>query len=169
MYENLILSNREAFASKVIDIAARLGINPSWLMVVFFIETDAARKGFIDHAARNHIGAAGLIQFMPNTAARLGTSGYALMQMTNVRQLDFVYKYLAPYAGKMRSLADTYLAVFFPIAIGRPDRWVLQAPGLTAEKVACFNPLYDMNKDKMITVGEVKTKLQQFVPKGFAL
>lgn len=168
-YENLIFDNRAAFVAKVHEIALRLGIQPAWLMIVFYIETAAARYGRIDHRVKNPIGAVGLIQFMPRTAAALGTTPFALQAMTNVQQLDYVYRYLSPYRGRMKSLTDVYLAVFFPIAIGKLDAWVLQSPGLTAEKVACWNPLYDLNHDKQLTVGEVKAKVMQFVPAGYEL
>ena len=163
-YINLIIDNRDQFAKKVIEIATRLGIQANWLMVVFFIETDASRRGKIDHRIVNSIGATGLLQFMPETLTRMGTTGAALRVMSNVQQLDIVEKYLKPYMGRMKSLADVYLAVLFPAAIGKPDSWTLEAGKLTAEKMACANPLYDLNRDKKITVGEVKTKLKQFIP-----
>lgn len=169
VYEHFIPENRVAFSAKVQEIATRLGINPNWLMIVFFIETDASRRGKIDHRVVNSIGATGLLQFMPTTLRVLGTTSLALRSMTNVDQLLYVYKYLLPYSGKMKSLADVYLAVLFPIAIGKADTWVLQAAGLTAVKMACANPLYDLNRDHMITVGEVKAKLKQFVPMGLAI
>lgn len=167
-YINLISENRDLFAQKVSEIALRLGIASNWLMIVFYIETDAARRGKIDHRIANSIGATGLLQFMPQTCLQLGTTGAALRVMSNVQQLDFVERYLRPYKGRMKSLADVYLAVLFPAAIGKADNWVLQAPGISAEKMACANPLYDLNRDKQITVGEVKTKLKQFIPAGYA-
>jgi hypothetical protein len=163
-----VFENRPAFAIRLSEIALRLGIDPGWLMIVFYIETAAGKTGRIDHRIRNaSTGATGLIQFMPRTARSLGTDTAALQLMTNVQQLDYVEKYLAPFRGKMKCLADVYLAVFFPIAIGKPDNWVLQAAGLSAETVARFNPLYDLNRDGQLTVGEIKAKLMQFVPKGY--
>ncbi len=43
---------------------------------------------------------------MPSTAKRLGTTTAALKGMTGVQQLDYVQKYLQPYAGKINSLQD---------------------------------------------------------------
>jgi hypothetical protein len=168
-YIDLIPENRIAFEDKVKEIAHRLRINPAWLMVVFYIETAASKYGRIDHRVTNPLGAVGLIQFMPSTIRSLGTTAMALKLMSNVQQLDYVFRYLSPYAGKMNSLTDTYLAVFFPKAIGKPDSWVLQAVGLTASSVACWNPLYDLNKDKQLTVGEIRAKLKTFIPAGYVL
>lgn len=169
-YINLVSENRTAFAAALLETAHRLGIMPGWLMVVFYIETAASRTGKIDHRVMNPAtGATGLIQFMPRTAVALGTTTAALAQMSNVEQLGWVEKYLNPYRGRMKSLTDVYLAVFFPAAIGKPDNWVLQAPGMSAQTVARFNPLYDVNRDGQITVGEIKNKLVQFIPPGYQL
>lgn len=169
-YINLIVENKAAFSARLQEIARSLGIRAAWLMIVFFIETAAAKTGVIDHRISNSAtGATGLIQFMPATAAALGTSTTRLKQMSNVEQLYYVEKYLSPYRGRMRSLADVYLAVFFPAAIGRPDNWVLQTSRLSAQTVARFNPLFDINRDGIITVGEIKNKLFQFIPPGFQI
>jgi soluble lytic murein transglycosylase-like protein len=91
LYEEKVTTNKDAFIAKVITISQRLGIEPEWLMQVFVNESG------INHQAVNSVsGATGLIQFMPNTATALGTSVAALKAMTNVQQLDWVYKYLSP-------------------------------------------------------------------------
>lgn len=166
-YEDLIFENKEAFKAKLQQIAGKLNINPNWLMVVFFIETAAPRYGKIDSTIQNSIGATGLIQFMPSTAISLGTTCEALKNMTNVTQLDWVLKYFRPYSGRMNSLHDLYFAVFFPAAIGKADNWILSTSHLSAQTIACANPLYDLNKDRQISVGEVKSKLSQFVPAAY--
>lgn len=168
-YIELIPENRAAFAAKVEEIARRLRIQPGWLMIIFYIETAASRYKKIDHRITNALNAIGLLQFMPSTVRGLGTTAMALKLMSNVQQLDYVYRYLAPYAGRMKSLTDTYLAVLFPAAIGKPENWILQAPGLSALKVACWNPLFDLNNDRNITVGEVSLKLKSFIPVGYAV
>ena len=153
-YENLVASNQDAFIAKVIDISTRLNINPNWLMGVMYVESR------LNPTAQNPITfATGLIQFMPNTAKSLGTTIEAIRAMSNVQQLDYVYKYLLPYSGKIKSFSDCYFAVFFPAAIGKADTWVLQAVNLTAAKIAAQNPLYDVGKKGYITVADVKSKL----------
>lgn len=166
-YEELIFENKEAFKAKLQQIAGKLNINPNWLMVVFFIETAAPRYGKIDSKIQNSIGATGLIQFMPSTARGLGTTTDALKNMTNVEQLHWVYRYLECYTGRMLNLADLYFAVFFPAAIGKHHDWILSSQSLSPQKIACANPLYDLNHDGQITVSEVMQKLRQFVPEAF--
>jgi hypothetical protein len=155
IYEtNLHPSIRVAFVEKVKIIAQKLGIDPDWLMGVMWQESR------LRPTAKNSIsGATGLIQFMPNTALSLGTTTQALAAMDAVTQLDYVYKYYAPYAGQVHSFADTYFVTFFPAAIGKPDDWVLQTGSLSAEKIATQNNIYDVNRDGKLTVAEVKSKL----------
>ena len=170
LYIDLVKENAVDFGKKLIEVANNLGINPDWLMLVFYIETGASVSKEISHKARNgKTNATGLIQFMPATARGLGTTVDKLREMSNIEQLDYVEKYLRPYKGKMKSLVDCYLAVFFPAAIGKPSNWVLETKSLLAATVARYNPLYDTNKDGKITVGEIEKKLREFVPKGVEL
>jgi len=169
LFEQLIPENREEFKLKVIEIAGKLGIKPDWLMLVFYIETAAAVYKVINHRIQNSIGATGLIQFLKSTAVALGTTTDSLKRMSNVEQLNYVYKYLRPYAGNMKNCQDVYLAVFFPTAIGKPDDWVLQSKTLSPETIASQNQLYDLNKDRKITVGEIKQKILSFIPKGYSI
>jgi hypothetical protein len=101
---------------------------------------------------------------MPDTAAALGTSCAALKAMSNVQQLDYVYKYFVPYSGKMQSYIDVYFTVFFPLAIGKPDDWVFQTSKLSASKIATQNPVFDLNKDGKLTVAEVREAMLRKVP-----
>ncbi len=162
LYEEKVKSNKDAFIAKVVNISQRLGIEPEWLMQVFVNESG------VNHQAVNATsGATGLIQFMPDTAAALGTSTAALKAMTNVQQLDYVYKYLSPYAGKVASYVDLYFCVFFPLAIGKPDNWVFQTSKLAASKIALQNPVFDLNKDGKLTVAEVREAMLKKVPAGW--
>ena len=155
IYENnLHPSIRAAFVEKVKNISQKLGIDPDLLMGVMWQESR------LRPSAKNSIsGATGLIQFMPNTAQALGTTMQALAAMDAVTQLDYVYKYYAPYSGLIQSFADTYFVTFFPAAIGKPDNWVLQTASLSAGKIATQNNIYDVNRDGKLTVAEVKSKL----------
>ena len=160
-FESYLTEGKTSFVNKVRSIATRLSVDPNWLMLVFFIETGAAVYGKIDHTITNKIGAGGLIQFLPSTAIRLGTTVDALVHMTATEQLTWVEKYFSQYKGRLHSAADTYLAVLFPAAIGKPDSWVLHASRLPAETVAKWNPLFDLDKNGEITIAEVKEKLNE--------
>jgi hypothetical protein len=153
---------------KLVNISDKLNIKPDWLMLVFYIETNAHKHKAINHRARNAItGAAGLIQFMPATAKRLGTSTEALRNMTNVEQLDYVERYMLNHAKRIHSLSDCYLAVFFPLAIGKGNDWIIEMAGVGAGKIAACNPVFDLNKDNKISVGEIKRKIRMFLPEDY--
>jgi hypothetical protein len=143
LFIDRVKTNQAAFAAKVIDISKALQINPEWLMILMYIESG------INEKAVN-----GLIGFMPSTAKMLGTTVDALRAMTNVKQLDYVYKLYKGKAGQFTCGEDLALFNFFPLAVGKPDSFVLQAKNLSAETIARYNPYFDLNKDHQITVGE---------------
>lgn len=151
LFEDKVTRNKEAFVDKVKSISAKLLIEPDWLMAVMYKES-----GLNEKAVNPNGGATGLIQFMPATARSLGTTTAALSTMSNVEQLDYVYKYYKPYITKLNSYPDLYLATFFPVALGKSDDWVLQTSTLSAKTIARANPVIDLNKDDKITVGEFK-------------
>ncbi len=162
IFETKVTSNRAQFIEKVRYISDKLGIDPNWIMYVMYFESR------LNHRAQNNTsGATGLIQFMPATAAHLGTTTADLLQMSNVEQLDFVYAYLKPYRGDMESLVDVYLAVFFPVAIGKPAEYVFKTSSLSAGLIARQNPIFDLNHDGMLTKGEVEAKILTGVPSEY--
>jgi hypothetical protein len=156
MFNMYVIENKEAFMTKVNEIASKLGIKSEWLMAVMAFESGLNHK-----AVNKTSGATGLIQFMPSTATGLGTSTSALAAMTNVQQLDYVYKYLAPYKSKMTSLAHVYLSVFYPAAVGKADTYVIGAVG---SKIAQQNPAL-RDSSGAVTVGSVKTMLANWLTK----
>lgn len=151
LFENYVKSNKAEFLAKVESVSAKLLIDPNWLMAVMYKESRLNPQ-----AVNSRGGATGLIQFMPATAQSLGTSTAALKAMTNVQQLDYVYKYYKPYITKLNSYPDLYLATFFPAALGKSDDYILQTSKLSAATIADANPGIDLNKDRQITVGEFK-------------
>jgi hypothetical protein len=161
IFYQYIKTNREPFIAKVQQLSNLLGIQPEWMLAVMFLESRINEK-----AVNPVSGATGLIQFMPNTARGLGTTTDALKNMSNIQQLDYVYSYFKPYAGRMKNLIDVYFAVFFPIAMNKPDDWVLETKTLSAALIARQNPAYDLNKDGKITVGEVKQAITNILKKN---
>lgn len=142
-----------AFEAKVTSISQKLGINPNWLLLVMYKESGLNPK------AQNHTtGATGLIQFMPDTASGLGTTTFALESMSGVDQLDYVYRYLSHWAGKLHSVIDVYMTVFYPVAIAHDDSFVIgsERSEAFAQKVAKQNPAISHGKET-ITKGDFKS------------
>ena len=144
-----------AFESRVVEIANNLCIDPNWLMIVMYFES-----GLNPSAVNKYSGATGLIQFMPKTAQRLGTSTDELKTMDAISQLDYVEKYLSAYKGKMESLTDVYLSVFYPAAVGAADNYVLGGDNYSI--VAQQNRIFDTNGDGIITKGEVTQYIEGY-------
>lgn len=151
------------FRERVFEIADQLGMNPDHLMAVMAFETGETFRPDIRNAAGS--GATGLIQFMPATARGLATTTDELARMTAVQQLDFVRLYFKPYAGRLKTLSDTYMAVLWPAAIGRPDDAVLWDK---ASKPTTYrqNAGLDANKDGAITKSEAAAKVRSALERG---
>ena len=142
------------FRAKVAEIAGRLGMDPTHLMAVMSFETG----GSFSPSERNRTsGATGLIQFMPSTARGLGTSTSELAQMSPMQQLDYVEKYLEPYAGKMNTVEDAYMAVLWPAAVGRGPSHTLFRQGTAAYRQ---NSGLDTNGDGRVTAQEAAAKVR---------
>lgn len=148
------------FNRKVDKIASELGVSSSDLIAIFKQESG------VNPAAVNPMsGATGLIQFMPATAQRLGTSTQELKQMSAVDQLDYVYKYFKMVGVKPgMDLGDLYMAVFMPAHVGKAENTVLGQNGAAgfSGKVYSQNKGLDRDKDGTITVADVKQSVQRF-------
>jgi hypothetical protein len=161
------------FERMVQNICRILEINPNWLMMVMWSESrlnaQAVNKqpgdseSALERAAKR---ATGLIQFMPNTAINLGTTNKALYAMSAIDQLNYVYKYFKPWTGKIKNYFDLYFVTFFPGAMGKPDDYILQTKKISAALIAKQNPGFDINKDSKVTVGEIKRKMYESIPKA---
>ena len=122
---NVTKSDLEA----LMKICDKYGIPFEWM--VNLINFESGRT--FNPAIQNSIGATGLIQFIPSTAADncLNTSTAALKQMSFKQQLAYVDKYLAcnlkkhlNAAGKIPAhftQADLFMTIFYPVAVGKPN------------------------------------------------
>lgn len=165
IYEEKIPANyRAAFVEKIKEVSSRLGINPNWLMAVINFESAGSFSSSIKNP---YTGATGLIQFMPSTAIGLGTTVLQLSQMSAVEQLDYVYKYYSTYKNKLNGYVDLYLTTFFPVAVGKPDNYVLSTKNISESVIAKQNPAFDINKDGKITVGEIKQVMLSKIPSNW--
>ncbi len=162
LFEDKISVNRDAFIAKVIDISAKLGIKPEWLMANMNSETGGT---FDPSIVNKTTGATGLIQFIPKTATELGTTTAELAHMSNVDQLDWVYKYYYPFRNHINSYDDLYLIDFYPNADGKfagtldkPDDW--QFP----DSVYQQNKGIDTDGKGYITIADFKKFIYKNIP-----
>lgn len=163
---SLLFSNKvsQAFASKIEDISGKLGIDPNWIM--FLIDFESA--GSFSASVPNGYNCYGLIQFCPDQTGgsykTIDGTTYTMEEiaaMSEVRQLDLVYDYLKGFRHDIDSYYDLYFSILWPSAIGQDDSYVIRTGS---------NPIFDLNKNGTITVGEVKqfldNRVKQVVPKS---
>lgn len=153
-----------AFRQRVFDVCYRLGWDgdhPDWLMACMAFESGGTFSPSIYNAAGS--GAVGLIQFMPSTAWGLGTTISELASMSQVAQLGYVQAYFKPYAARIKSLSDMYMAILMPRYIGQPDTAVLFNKGTVAYRQ---NSALDANTDGKITKAEATAKVAARLTRG---
>lgn len=155
--ENKIPENRAEFAQKVRQVSRALVINPDWLMLLMYHESR------LNHRIFNSIGCVGLIQFCPfGFLQQYGITAAQLAQMRNVEQLNYVYAFFKPKAGKFKSYYDLHLWAFYPYALGKSDSYIFGSERGSAAVVASQNRPFDINRDGVITVREFKTYLSKY-------
>lgn len=149
------LMKDSAFNARVGEVASTIGVPANALMKVMNMES-----GLNPEAVNAKTKATGLIQFMPKTAERLGTSVNDLKSMSALEQLDYVEKYYQPYKGKVRNYVDLYMVTFFPAALGKSDDTVLRTKTQSAELISKQNPAIAKAAGKTpgepLTVGDFK-------------
>lgn len=158
----------DAFVAKVKDICAKLQTNadgPGQLMSCMAFETGETFSPSIQNGAGAQ--AFGLIQFMKGAASDMGVTLDQLKVMTALQQLDYVYLYFKRFTGKIKSLDDFYLAIFYPAAMGKPENTVLFYRDLAKTSLAYKqNSGLDLNKDGQITIAEICSIIRAKHAKG---
>lgn len=153
------------FRNEVRFICRSIGIHPNWLMACMAFETGLTFSPSIRNAAGS--GAVGLIQFMPQTAGLLGTTTAELEKMAPEGQLRFVKAYFWPYKGRLASIEDTYMAILWPAAIGKPPGYVLfDKRDVEHPKRYVQNAELDYNRDGQVTKLEAADRVRRMMTKG---
>lgn len=153
------------FRDRVFWIAEDLGLNPDHLMTCMAWESGRSFRPDVRNMAGS--GATGLIQFMPATARGLGTTTDKLARMSAEDQLNYVWRYFAPSKGRLKTLADIYMAILWPLGVGKPDSFVLWDRGARPTTYR-QNAGLDVNKDGQITKAEAAAKVAALLPEGLA-
>jgi len=127
-----------ALAQRIVEVAANLDTNPYLLANVLRAESQFSPRAQnapgeaweVDDRGRATIArfnpgntATGLLQFLSSSAAAVGTTPWALFNMSAVQQMAYVEKYLAQYM-PLDSKQALYIAVFQPndpARYGDPD------------------------------------------------
>ncbi len=158
-----VVSN--AFREKEISVAEAIGTDPNYLMAAMAFETGGSFRAAQRSGSSN---AVGLIQFLPSTAKSLGVTITQLASMTATAQLTYVQKYftIKGYAGRVASLADLYMAILYPAAIGKALSYVVFSRAKDLQLYHANSGL-DLNKDGVITKSEILQTIQAKLNAGF--
>lgn len=148
------------FRERIRDIAAEVETSPSWLMAAIAFETG---RTFSPSCRNPASSATGLIQFMESTARGLGTSTEALARMTALEQLEYVLAYFKPFTGRLGTLADVYMAILYPAAVGQPDDYPVFKSGSDAYAA---NKGLDVNHDGVVTKAECAAFVERMLAEG---
>jgi len=166
------LESNPEFLAKVDEVAGRLQIEPKYLMAI--MKKESGLDPSIQNKKALQLGkpaAVGLIQFMPKTAAQLGTSSEKLRKMSAVDQMDYVEKFYKPYVKPGMDAGDLYLITFLPWGAGKKASTVLGqrggselgSTGISKDSIYSMNPTFDTSGKGYFTVADVKQSIQPFV------
>lgn len=134
------------------------------LLNVMLFETAGTLRTDIMNAAGSR--AVGLIQFMPSTLAGMGYTTDQVKAMTFDEQLKLVKRYLLPYKTRLlqsKDELDYYLAVLYPVLIGKPDTAMMASDPKT--KIYLQNRGLDIDRDGDIQKGDIRKYFYRIVDK----
>jgi hypothetical protein len=155
------LLNNPLFKEFLKDISKKIGIGENSIIKLMKHESGLNPK------IKNSIGCVGLIQFCPDTRGgstkTINGKVYNLNELQDdlELQLEAIKEFWSKGKrdGKIKNAKDLYVYNFFPVAAGKSDNYVLQTKGLSAEKVARANPIFNRTLgrpiDTPLTVGDL--------------
>lgn len=154
------------FYEKLNNISKDLGMNPRDLLLVMFFES-----GIDPSATNKNGGAAGLIQFMPQTLKDMGVNPKGFNRKSSEEQLNYVKRFIEGkknvIGGKpFTSATQYYHANFYPATLVRwngsdpfKNRNVVvvdgNSPSRQERNAYKANRVLDTNNDGIISVGDL--------------
>ena len=160
------LLNNPTFKTKLKEISSAIGIDENSIIKLMQHESG------LNSSVKNSIGCVGLIQFCPDKPAgstkTIGGRKFLLEDLrTNLdTQMNAIKEFwMAGYkSGKIKTPADLYIFNFWPVAAGKPNDYVLQTNGTSAQTVAKANPVFNRKLgrpvDTPLTVGDLNKYYQ---------
>jgi hypothetical protein len=157
-----LIGNDTEFLAKVDEVSQKIGANPADLLGLM-----ASESGLNPHAVNSSSGATGLIQFIPSTAASLGTSVGALRGMNRAQQMEYVEKFLLKTAPPNPTPGHLYTSVFLPAFAKKPADYVIAKKGGFTSDWGYHRPSWytgnaglDMNRDGSIQIEELGKRIK---------
>lgn len=133
------------------------------------LEVDTAialESGWQPSAVNPTSHAVGLIQFMPATLKAVGFPGTweDFRRLSALEQLPYIRRYFAPM--RWRQEGDTYVAMAYPAALGKPDSFVIGPVGSVIWEQN--SPLREAGAGP-VTAGSIRRKLLERVERRIAV
>ena len=156
------LLDNQSFQTKLEDISKTINIDKSSIIKLMNFESK------LDPQVKNNLGCVGLIQFCPDSrnggTKTIGGKTYNLEELRNNldKQMEAIKEFwVTGYkSGKIKEPKDLYIYNFFPVAAGKSDDFVLKTNGLSAERLAASNPIFNKTLGKPrntpLTVGDLE-------------
>ena len=156
------LLDNQSFQTKLEDISKTINIDKSSIIKLMNFESK------LDQQVKNNLGCVGLIQFCPDSrnggTKTIGGKTYNLEELRNNldKQMEAIKEFwVTGYkSGKIKEPKDLYIYNFFPVAAGKSDDFVLKTNGLSAERIAASNPIFNKTLGKPrntpLTVGDLE-------------
>lgn len=156
------LLDNQSFQTKLEDISKTINIDKSSIIKLMNFESK------LDPQVKNNLGCVGLIQFCPDSrnggTKTIGGKTYNLEELRNNldKQMEAIKEFwVTGYkSGKIKEPKDLYIYNFFPVAAGKSDDFVLKTNGLSAERIAASNPIFNKTLGKPrntpLTVGDLE-------------
>jgi hypothetical protein len=156
------LLDNQSFQDKLDDISDSINIDKDSIIKLMNHESK------LDPQSKNNIGCVGLIQFCPDSrngsTKTIGNKTYNLEELRNNldKQMEAIKEFWGTgyKSGKIKEPKDLYIYTFFPIAAGKSDDFVLQTKGMSAERIANSNPVFNRTLGKPrntpLTVGDLE-------------
>ncbi|CAA0227357.1 hypothetical protein [Tenacibaculum maritimum] len=150
------------FRKRVVQISKRLECDPNHLMAAMALETGGKFSPSIDNGLAKDadgIGYVGLIQFGNLAIKELNKNYFIykakitkrdLKNMTAEDQLCYVECFLSRHKGKLKTLADFYLAILWPTAVGKGNQkdYVIFEQGTDTDSAYYKNPTFHREEDE---------------------
>ena len=161
------LLNNPIFKEKLKEISSEIGISENSILKLMKHESG------LDSSVKNSIGCVGLIQFCPDSkggsSKTINGKSYNLSELQGdlELQLNAIKEFWSKGKrdGKIKNAKDLYVYNFFPIAAGKSDDYVLKTKGLSAEKIARANPVFNRTLGRPVntplTVGDLTDYYQR--------
>ena len=116
-------ANQTQFRDALMVMALRLRVRPEYLLMCFYFE---ARLN--PHFQTSRANGTGFLQLSKAEIQSTGTTPERILRMSGADQLQFIEKYLTPYAGHMTTLIDVYMACFFQDGVEKSDSFYFRLP-----------------------------------------